>query len=161
VDGIFRHFKLDVPEPNFTIEQTGDPTIAYCNSGVVIVRAEWREMLAQEWDRWNRILLDAPEQMEFNQYHTDQVSLALAMETTGIPFEPLPSEMNMPAHLPLESYPPKWHLRDPIIIHYHRLAYPDGFLKPCPLQRCGRRIDCFNAKLREEVLTLSPLAFPL
>jgi hypothetical protein len=148
---IFRHLKCPVPLPRYHHELTGDACIAYCNSGVMIVLEKYRERLASQWDYWNRQVLALPETLSFNRVHVDQVGLALALENTNVPFAPLPVEMNMPAHFKAESYPPAWQELDPVIIHYHWLSYPDGFLKPCALRQCTRRIESFNARLRAEV----------
>jgi hypothetical protein len=150
LQAIFRHFKCPVPSPRYHHELTGDECIAYCNSGVMVVPEKYRERLARQWDYWNRQVLTLPETLPFNRLHTDQASLALALENTEIPFEPLPAAMNMPAHFNAEFYPAPWQELDPIIIHYHRLSYPDGFLKPCALRQCTRRIESFNARLRAE-----------
>jgi hypothetical protein len=151
LEAVFRHFKCPMPSPRYHHELTGDPCLAYCNSGVMIVPEKYRQRLANQWDYWNRQVLTAPETLLFNRLHTDQVSLALALENSEIPFAPLPAEMNMPAHFAADVYPPAWQELDPFIIHYHRLSYPDGFLKPCALGQCTRRIESFNARLRAEV----------
>ena len=151
LQAIFRHFKCSVPSARYHHELTGDACLAYCNSGVMIVPEKYRQQLASQWDYWNRQVLTAPETLRFNRLHTDQVSLALALENSGVPFAPLPAEMNMPAHFSAGAYPPAWQELDPVIIHYHRLSYPDGFLKPCALGQCTRRIESFNARLRAEV----------
>ena len=64
--------------------------------------------------------------------------------------------MNLPCHLEASTYPADWHRLDPVIIHYHDLAYSSGFLKPNPLLQCGRRMESFNARLRAENHTVSP-----
>jgi len=159
LQAIFRHFKCPIPSPRYHHELTGDACLAYCNSGVMIVPEKYRQRLANQWDYWNRQVLTAPETLRFNRLHTDQVSLVLALENSEVPFAPLPIEMNMPAHFAAEVYPPGWQELDPVIIHYHRLSYPDGFLKPCALGQCTRRIESFNARLRAEVrprLSISP-----
>jgi len=148
---IFCHFKCPVPSARYHHELTGDACLAYCNSGVMIVPEKYRQSLASQWDYWNRQVLAVPETLSFNRLHTDQVSLALALESSNIPFSPLPVEMNMPAHFAAEVYPRSWQELDPAIIHYHWLSYPDGFLKPCALGQCTRRIESFNARLRAEV----------
>jgi hypothetical protein len=148
---VFRHFKGPMLSASYRHELTGDACLAYCNSGVIIVPEKYRQRLASQWDYWNRQALTAPETLPFNRLHTDQVSLALALENSGVPFAPLPAEMNMPVHFSAEAYPPAWQELDPVIIHYHRLSYPDGFLKPCALEQCTRRIESFNARLRAEV----------
>jgi hypothetical protein len=152
---VFQHFGRPMPQARYTHELTGDAAIAYCNSGVVIVHERYRAKLAAEWDRWNRAVLDAPVSIPFNRYHVDQLSLALAIEDSGIPFEPLPAEMNMPAHLEERMYPAAWHSRDPVVIHYHWLAYSDGFLTPNCLLQCARRIESFNSRLRAEMSAVS------
>ena len=151
LQAIFRHFNCPVPSARYYHELTGDACLAYCNSGVVIVPERYRQQLASQWDYWNRQVLTAPETLRFNRLHTDQVSLALALENSEVPFAPLPAEMNMPAHFSAGAYPPAWQELDPIIIHYHRLSYPDGFLRQCALGQCTRRIESFNARLRAEV----------
>ena len=145
---IFDYFRYRMPSARYHHELTGDPCIAYCNSGVIVVPEKYRERLANQWDYWNRQVLTLPETLSFNRVHADQISLTLALENSHVPFAPLPVEMNMPAHF--ERYPESWHTIDPVIVHYHWLAYLDGFLKPVPLRQCSRRIDAFNARLRAE-----------
>jgi hypothetical protein len=151
LESIFRHLECPVPSPRYHHELTGDACIAYCNSGVMIVPEKYRQRLAGQWDYWNRQVLGLPETLSFNRFHTDQVGLALTLENTDVPFAPLPAEMNVPAHFSADSYPPAWQELDPIIVHYHRLSYPNGFLKPCALRQCTRRIDAFNSRLRAEM----------
>ncbi len=151
LEAIFGHFKCAIPLPRYYHELTGDACIAYCNSGVIVVPEKYRPRLVSEWDYWNRLVLALPETLRFKRVHSDQVSLALALENSEVPFTPLPPEMNMPAHCTADAYPPRWQGLDPVIIHYHWLSYPDGFLKPCPLWQCTCRIASFNARLRAEV----------
>ena len=150
LQAIFQHFKCAMPPAQYCHELTGDACIAYCNSGVMVVPEKYRERLASQWDYWNRQVLALPETLSFNRVHTDQVSLALALENSEVPFMPLPSEANMPVHLSPKAYPLGWQELDPFIIHYHSLSYPDGFLKPCALGQCTRRMESFNARLRAE-----------
>jgi hypothetical protein len=157
LQAIFRHFKCAIPSPRYYHELTGDACIAYCNSGVIVVPEKYRSRLVSEWDYWNRLVLTSPETLRFNRFHADQVSLALALENSDVPFAPLPPEMNMPVHF--ETYPPAWHTRDPVIIHYHWLAYSSGFLKPVSLHQCSRRIEAFNARLRAERHSDSAVSF--
>src|SRR5207237_10508657 len=114
----FGYFKCSVPLRRYHNECTGDAGLAYCNSGVIIVPEKYRQRLASQWDYWNRQVLTAPETLRFNRLHTDQISLALALENSEVPFAPLPAEMNMPAHFSAGAYPPAWQELDPIIIHY-------------------------------------------
>ena len=151
LEQVFLHFGAPMPEARFTHELTGERNVAYCNSGVVIVNEAHREKFSGDWDYWNRAVLDAPESVPFKRYHVDQLSLALAIENSGIPFQELPAEMNMPVHLPEHYYPESWHARDPAIIHYHWLAYPNGFLKPNFLRQSALRMESFNARLRAEL----------
>ena len=151
LQAIFCHFKCAMPLARYYHELTGDACIAYCNSGVIVVPEKYRPRFASEWDRWNRVVLTSPETLRFNRLHADQVSLGLVLENSEVPFAPLPPEMNMPAHCTADAYPPRWQELDPVIIHYHWLSYPNGFLKPCPLWQCTRRIESFNARLRAEV----------
>src|SRR5437879_4278647 len=136
LEAIFRHFKCAIPPARYYHELTGDAGIAYCNSGVVVVPEKYRSQLVREWEYWNRPVLTSPETLHFNRFHADQVSLALALENSKVPFTLLPLEMNMPVHL--ETYPAAWHTRDPVTIHYHWLAYSSGFLKPVFLHQCSR-----------------------
>jgi hypothetical protein len=151
LESIFRHLECPVPSTRYHHELTGDACIAYCNSGLMIVPEKYRQRLAGQWDYWNRRVLGLPETLSFNRFHTDQVGLALTLENTDVPFAPLSAEMNMPAHFSADFYPPEWQELDPIIVHYHWLSYPNGFLKPCALRQCTRRIDAFNARLRAEM----------
>jgi hypothetical protein len=151
LQAIFDHFKCAIPPARYYHELTGDACIAYCNSGVIVVPEKYRPRLVSEWDRWNRVVLTSPETLRFNRLHADQVSLALALENSEVPLAPLPPEMNTPAHCTADAYPPSWQELDPVIIHYHWLSYPNGFLKPCPLWQCTRRIESFNARLRAQV----------
>jgi len=156
--GVFRHLGLPVPAPRYTHELTGDACMRYCNSGVLVVGEAWRARLAAEWDAWNRSLFPASPEVDFPRHHLNQASLAVALETAGVPFRTLPTEMNMPVHLSEPRYPAAWHARDPVIVHYHGLAYPNGFLEPPFLRQCARRVESFNARLRAERLVPTPAA---
>ena len=157
LQAIFRHFKCPTPAARYYHELTGDACIAYCNSGVLVLPERYRPRLVSEWDYWNRLILTSPETLRFNRFHADQVSFALALENSEVPFSPLPSEMNLPVHL--DNYPAAWHTLDPVIIHYHLLAYLTGFLKPVPLRQCSRRMEAFNARLRTEGHADSAVSF--
>jgi hypothetical protein len=146
---VFDYVGEPMPTANQVHDLGGQPTIAYCNSGVVVVNEAHRKTIAKGWDRWNQALLAAPPELAFERYHVDQVSLALAIETSGVEFTPLPVELNLPGHL--DQYPASWQDLDPVIIHYHWLAYSNGFLKPNPLRRCSLRIESFNSRLRAEM----------
>ncbi len=157
LEAIFRHFKYAIPSARYCHELTGDACLAYCNSGVIVVPEKYRSRLVGGWDYWNRLVLTSPETLRFNRFHVDQVSLALTLENSDVPFAPLPPEMNMPVHF--ETYPAAWNERDPVIIHYHWLAYSSGFLKPVFLRQCSRRIEAFNARLRAEGHSDSVMSF--
>jgi hypothetical protein len=157
LDVICRDLGVAVPEPVYRHDVTGKACGPYCNSGVVIVRDRYRAYFAATWEQFNRRILarldeGSPRSYFFDQVSLapDQVSLALAIVASRIPFEPLPSEMNLAVHLELSQYPEAFAAIDPAIIHYHGLAYPDGYLKPVPLAKARQRVESFNARLRAE-----------
>lgn len=154
---VFEALGVPVPEPIYTHDVGGQPCGPYCNSGVVVVREKYRKDLATAWARFNRRTLRGIEGAPFPPRYSDQLSLALAIVATGIPYDPLPTALNLPAHLVAERYPPSFQRIDPAIVHYHHLASPDGMLERTSLAQTNRRIEAFNARLRAERHGARPL----
>jgi hypothetical protein len=147
---LFAHYAVAFPEAKYQNDVTGDATIPYVNSGVVIVAQAWRPKIAEAWRAYGRRIIDDGERLGCPLYFSDQVSLALAIASQAVPFSALPTEMNMPVHLNPQKYPAHFYSIDPTIIHYHWCTDADGYLKRTPFPGANLRIQAFNARLRAE-----------
>jgi len=147
---LFAHFALPLPPRSFVTGYSGTPTIPYINAGVLSMPAAIAARLAPEWQRFNAVLADDPALVAPCERHMHQAALALALATTGVPFEAIGAALNYQLNATHVPAPQGYAEIDPIIIHYHHLADDDGLLLPCPFPRAQKRIDAFNERLRDE-----------
>ena len=147
---LFAIFAMDMPAERLEHDINGTPCIPYFNSGVILLNSAWRERFVAAWNSYNNAILEKWDNVSMTPFHTDQASLTLAIESTGIPFTLLPSSMNLGCHLPAHRYPQHFADTDPVIIHYHSLFDENGYITRTPLEQTNRRIDAFNSRLRAE-----------
>ena len=147
---LFSRFNLDMPSEKYRHDIVDKPCIAYFNSGVIVLNSVWRECFVTAWNHYNRAILEKWHSLSMKPFYSDQASLALAIQSTGIPVTPLPTRMNLGCHWPAYGYPQHFSTIDPIIIHYHGLFDENGYISRTPLEQTNRRIAVFNARLRAE-----------
>jgi hypothetical protein len=90
---LFGYFGLEVPPERYATTFNGSQTIAYFNSGVLLVPAELAARLAVTWaalvDQVLNAYCDLPA-IARHAFFTDQFALALALRLQGITVDPLP-----------------------------------------------------------------------
>jgi hypothetical protein len=120
-------FKDDIPSVPAT--HSGEATYANnFNGGLYIVPQQVLEGLRTAWPKWNRQLLDRAELLGPYRFHTDQISLAVALADLGEIGDPLPLELNLPTNLPLPDQ--ACFKEAPRVLHYHRYMDLSGRLIP-------------------------------
>jgi hypothetical protein len=150
-DKLFRHFGLSLPERKYRATSSREPTIWYCNSGVLVFPRDLIELLIPFWRSYVSDLIENMELLEGRDHFCEQSSFALAFakasELFTVPYLPLSSAMNFPLHMVREDAPEEMKTSDPVIIHYHDLAGPDGFIHETDHPFARQRVAAFNALL--------------
>jgi hypothetical protein len=144
---LFRHFGLPLPARRYRTTLQGDPTILYCNTGMVFLPRELALELVPVWREWNRRILDCLEFLGPCAHHCHQASFSLALAAHPVPFAAAPPALNFPLHL--HPQPPSAALlaTDPVILHYHSRVDTTGCLLPSPYPRAQARITVLNRRL--------------
>lgn len=143
---LFTHYHLPIPAQDFKTTIKGEPTIWYCNAGVLIFP---QKNLTSFLSTWKRYIYDLYENQHFLEkfFFCEQVALTLAYFTNQIPFKELPKEMNY--HLNPKIFTRGKQL-DPVIIHYHRYYKKNGFImEPRHDPWLLRRVRIFNKYLKK------------
>lgn len=155
---LFTFFGLEVPSTRYLTTVDRVETIAYFNSGVLIVPRRHIVSLRESWRTFTQRIIDShPTLPEAARYsHSDQFALAIALAAERIPVRALPHEMNFPTHLPVH---PDWRPEslEPFIIHYHHRLAPDGGLLPSLYDHVNREIDRINEISGAHVSSLPPM----
>ena len=146
---LFEHFGRVPPEPGYRCTFSGEPTIWYCNAGVLIFPKECLRRLYPSWSRYTSELARNLDLLGAASTYCEQASLTLAFTEQCPPFCELPTAMNFPLHQVESAAPREMTEHDPVIIHYHHLTDPSGFLAASPYPLAQRRIDVFNQKVRD------------
>ena len=152
---IFEHFRVILPEARFLTTFSLKETIAYFNSGVLIIPRSHVGTLARSWERFIWELVDAYEvlpDLAEQRFFTDQFALSLALADNRIPFLPLPIEMNFPTHFPIhQAYRPNKIC--PYVLHHHHRLSVFGELLPSGYEEPDQRIAAINNILRAKTGT--------
>ncbi|MBU8879973.1 hypothetical protein BGM26_13390 [Bacillus sp. FJAT-29790] len=130
-ENLFSYFGIKLPSERYDLLGSNYETIPYFNSGVVTIPRIYKDRLLSSWEKYIKALLKL-EHLSKVRTFTDQIALSLAIADEGIPFKPLPIEMNFTIHNKLH---PKFHPDkiDPYIIHYHNRV----FLKKRLIRKSG------------------------
>jgi len=139
------------PKPRYRYELAEAETIGYFNSGLLVIPRAWIKPLTNRWAEHTRKLLERTGKLPFPEFHVNQAALAATIVDLDPPLNELPAEMNLPVHFARDRYPPHYQEIDPIVIHYHKLAGPDGLIKQLPLSRAWERASEFNERLKAEL----------
>ena len=142
------YFGLMPPERRYrtTLDQT--PTIWYCNAGLISCPVRFIPRLIPAWCKYELAFSANPDLLGPHQHHRTQAALALAFIGNPVPFQELPVGMNFPLHLTNMETPLEMAEADPVILHYHDLVDPSGYLLPSPYPLAQKRIEDFNNRLR-------------
>ena len=146
-EGLFDHFGLPPPVADRRCNPGGQPTVWYCNAGVLVFPRAMLDTLAVAWRQWNRRLLDRLDLLQGRQFFCDQASLSLAFAQRPVPFAELPLAMNFPLHLTAADGPSLTAPCDPVIIHYHGSIDSRGCLGAALNPTAQARIDRYNERV--------------
>jgi hypothetical protein len=142
---LFAFFGLEVPCSRYLTTVDKVETIAYFNSGVLIIPRHHIVPLREAWRTFlERILAAHPVLPEVARHSfSDQFALTIALAAGRIPVRALSHEMNFPTHMPVH---PDWRPEalEPFIIHHHHRLAPDGGLLPCLYTHVNRDINRIN-----------------
>jgi hypothetical protein len=147
---LFRHFGLPLPPRRYRTTLLDEPTILYCNTGVVLLPGDLAREIIPAWRDWNRRILEALEVLGPCAHHCHQASLSLALAAHPVPYVEAPVALNFPLHMAHLPRPAAVLAADPVILHYHDAVDAAGCLLPVPYPRAQARIDDFNRRLKEE-----------
>ena len=160
LSAVFRLACRPMPHARFTTTIDEQPSILYCNAGLLIFSKQLLDPFVAQWFRWNDLLLRHQAVMENRAFFTDQASLCLAAEEFAHEFRELNVEMNYPAHLKPEEYPAAVLATKPKVIHYHdAVDYRSGLLDLTRLESLQAPIAGFNERFREREELISGAAF--
>ncbi len=144
---LFHHFGLPLPARRYRTTLGGEPTILYCNTGMVFLPRELAFELVPVWREWNRRILDCLDLLGPCAHHCHQASFSLALAAHPVPFAAAPPALNFPLHLEPQPPPPAMLAADPVILHYHARVDATGCLLPSPYPRAQARIAALNRRL--------------
>ncbi len=151
LEAVFAHFGRSLPPVRHETTLDRQPTIAYCNAGVLLFSREARGRLLPRWLAHHDRLLECLELLGDRAVFCEQVSLALALGEEPELLRELPPEMNFPIHLPREMVPPELLDADARIVHYHwKLSAGNGLLQETYFPRVQKRLADFNERLAED-----------
>jgi hypothetical protein len=142
------YFGLRPPERRYRTTLDQAPTIWHCNAGVISCPVQFIPRLIPAWCEYELAFSANPDLLGPHQHHRSQAALALAFIANPVPFEELPVGMNFPLHLTHLATPLEMAEADPVILHYHDLVDPDGYLLPSPYPLAQKHIEDFNNRLR-------------
>lgn len=145
--GLFDHFGLRLPPQDRLSNPGGQPTIWYCNAGVLVFPRAMLDTLAVAWRQWNGRLLARLDLLQSQRFFCDQASLSLAFAARAVPFAELPLAMNFPLHLPITECPALSTACDPVIIHYHESIDSQGCLQAAPNPTAQARVERYNRRV--------------
>lgn len=139
---LFAHYKLQMPPQKYRTTFSLQPTIWYCNAGVLIFPQDILQSFYPVWKHYT-VDLSQKKQLLGNRYFfCEQASLSLAYAAHPVPFNKLPVILNW--HLPAahSSNTPKI---DPVIIHYHNWGTDkSGYIRQTSNPYANQRIRTFN-----------------
>jgi hypothetical protein len=142
------HFGLSAPAPIYRTTCSQEPTIWYCNTGVMILPAAWIAHILPVWRDLILRLCNEPGLLDPPYNHCNQAAMTLVYITNPLPFSELPAAMNFPLNQTHRLPAPALLREDPVILHYHDRVDSDGLLLPVPYPLAQARIQQLNERLR-------------
>ena len=147
---LFAAFDTPMPDATQRCTVSNESTIPYFNAGVLAFSRRAMDVLVPKWIELNQQLIARMKLLGEHNNFCEQASLSLALVATCIKFDAVGNAFNFPMHFDSTSNSPCLADIDPFIIHYHWLADPSGYILPSNYPAVNRRIDEFNARLRNE-----------
>lgn len=145
---LFNFFQLPLPAANYECTVRGTPTIPYFNAGVLLFSQSTMSALVPVWINLNEQLIEHIELLGDSANFCEQASLSLAVISVATHFDAFGNNMNYPIHH--KNYITSLEQIDPLIIHYHSLVDPSGYINPSLYSLANNRITQFNERLRKE-----------
>ena len=125
---VFKHYGFVLPERKYSCTFSGEKTIFYCNAGVIIFPVETLRKFYPVWRRYTVSMNNNLDLLEDRRFFCEQASFSLAYAESHVEFEELPVAMNFSLHLDGEPLLQSMLECDPVIIHYHSMVDPSGFI---------------------------------
>jgi hypothetical protein len=147
---LFAHFQMTLPPEDYRCSVSGDPTLWYCNDGVVVLPSDLRREFFPVWRAYALDLCDDESLLNAVRNFCTQASLTLAYFKHPIPFVELPLAANCPIPDDRATLRNAVTNCDPAIIHYHHRVDGDGYVMANSNPLAGKRIAAFNDRLRQE-----------
>jgi len=145
---LFDFFQLPLPMEDYSCTVRGTPTIPYFNAGVLLFSQSAMLGLVPSWIDLNQKLIARMELLENSSNFCEQASLSLALVASGVTFDIFGNDMNFPTHH--KSFVDDLDFIDPVIIHYHTLVDPTGYILPSFYALANKRITQFNKRLCQD-----------
>jgi hypothetical protein len=158
---LFQKFGLNIPKENYKCSVSGDPTIWYCNTGVLIIPNHIFRNLFPVWRGCTIDLCDQRTLLKAVGNFCEQASLTLAFFKNPVPFLELPLELNCPVPDDSPRVVEKIKTCDPVIIHYHNRIDRDGLIIANSNPFARQRIAAFNERWVQESPPNANTARPL
>jgi len=147
---LFNFFGITLPSQIHSCTVSGEPTIAYLNTGVLIFPKGSLLTIVPEWITYTNKLLQNIELIKGLEHYCEQASMSIALAVVGEQFKALGNEMNFPTHHVHLAESQLLHNVDPVIIHYHFCFSSDGYIDTTRYPLVNKRIIQFNNRLRQE-----------
>lgn len=158
---LFQKFGLNIPKENYKCSVSGDPTIWYCNTGVLIIPNHIFRNLFPVWRGCTIDLCDQRTLLKAVGNFCEQASLTLAFFKNPVPFSELPLKLNCPVPDDSPRVVEKIKTCDPVIIHYHNRIDRDGLIIANSNPFARQRIAAFNERWVKESPPNANTARPL
>jgi len=144
---LFNFFGVPLPSQAHSCTVSGEPTIAYFNTGVLILPKAAFSKLVPAWITYTDKLLQNIELINELEHYCEQASMSIAVASVGERFQSLGNEMNFPTHHEHLAESQLLHNVDPVIIHYHSCFSSDGYINTTRYPLVNKRIIQFNNRL--------------
>ena len=141
---------MTMPSEDFRCCVSGDPTIWYCNDGVVVLPAALGKDFFPVWKSFTLAVCENSRLSRSVQNFCTQASLTLAYFARPIPFASLPLAANCPIPDDLATSRDTVGTCDPAIIHYHHRVDSDGCVIANSNPFAAKRIAAFNDRLTKD-----------
>ncbi len=146
---LYRAMGIPIPTPKIRATSSGSEITPCFNSGVLTVPGALCRQFQREWSSAHLQMAAAlggdshviPRHLH---YFEDQVSLALCMARSSLPFVPLPVVMNFPTHVPVHDSALSGH-SPALILHYYDAVDDRGFLYRPQSPIGAEGAEAFNA----------------
>lgn len=147
---LFDFYELPLPTEDYKCTVRRSPTIPYFNAGVLLFSQSAMSELVPTWVALNEQLIERMDLLEDRSNFCEQASLSLALIAAGTRFDIFDNDMNFPIHH--EDYISCLEEIDPLLIHYHSLVSPSGYIQGSKYSLTNNRITQFNERLYRENL---------